>query len=125
MASFPYQLIDVAEGLRYLHHREVIHGDLKGVGFPLSLAFCVLFTGTLQPNILVDGSGRARITDFGLSRSQETTFQTTVSYGHTARWTAPEILGGSGTASKEGDVFAFAMVMVEVPCQKLYTPTTD
>ena len=94
------------------------------MGFPLSPGFHVLLIGTLQPNILVDGSGCARITDFGLSRSQETTFQTTVSYGHTARWTAPEILGGGRTASKEGDVFAFAMVMVEVIAGSCYMPTS-
>lgn len=41
-----------------------------------------------------------------------------MSYGHTARWTAPEILDGGGTVSKEADVFAFAMVMIEVRCGK-------
>ena len=70
--------------------------------------------GALQPNILVDGSGCARIADFGLARNQEITYQTTTSYGHTARWTAPEVLDGEGVASKEADVFAFAMVMIEV-----------
>ena len=34
--------------------------------------------------------------------------------GHTARWTAPEILNDVGTYSKEADVFSFAMVMIEV-----------
>ncbi|KAF9644348.1 kinase-like protein [Thelephora ganbajun] len=88
-------LVDVAEGLHYLHLCDIIHGDLKG------------------PNILVDGSGRARIVDFGLARNEEVTYHTTMSLGHTARWTAPEILDGEGAVSKEGDVFAFAMVMVE------------
>ena len=35
--------------------------------------------------------------------------------GHTARWTAPEILNDQGTYSREADVFSFAMVMIEVP----------
>lgn len=42
-----------------------------------------------------------------------------MSHGHTARWTAPEIMDREGAVSKEADVFAFAMVMVEVRCQKL------
>ena len=28
------QLVDVAEGLNYLHERDVVHGDLKGVSSP-------------------------------------------------------------------------------------------
>jgi len=35
--------------------------------------------------------------------------------GHTLRWTAPEVLNG-GKYSKEADIFAFAMVMIEVRC---------
>ena len=31
-ASLHCQLVNVATGLNYLHQREVIHGDLKGVG---------------------------------------------------------------------------------------------
>ena len=34
--------------------------------------------------------------------------------GYTTRWTAPEILTGKGTYSKEADIFSFAMVMIEV-----------
>jgi serine/threonine protein kinase len=37
--------------------------------------------------------------------------------GHSVRWTAPEILNGQGTYSKETDVFSFAMVTIEVRCE--------
>ena len=70
----------------------------------------------LQPNILVDNAGRARITDFGLATvTQDLDSIQTVwdDRGHTARWTAPEILNDEGSYSKEADVFAFAMVMIE------------
>ena len=71
----------------------------------------------LQPNIFVDDAGRARITDFVLARVIRTVASvrsTSDGYGHTARWTAPEILNEEGSHSKEADVFSFAMVMIEV-----------
>jgi len=66
-----------------------------------------------QPNILVDATGRARITDFGFAK---VTSEQDVSedQGHPTRWTAPEILSKQGTYSKQADVFSFALVMVEV-----------
>ena len=69
-----------------------------------------------QPNILVDDSGRALITDFGLATvTQNLDSMQSASYhhDHTARWTAPEILG-DGKCSREADIFSFAMVMTEV-----------
>ena len=69
-----------------------------------------------QPNILVDDSGHALITDFGLATvTQNLDSMQSVSYrhDHTARWTAPEILS-NGRCSREADIFSFAMVMTEV-----------
>jgi len=90
-------LSDVAEGLRYLHSRNMIHGDLKG------------------PNILVDDSGCARITDFGLARVTQSpdTMWSASRRGNTPRWAAPEVLDEK-PHSKEADVYSFAMVMIEV-----------
>ncbi|KAL0570232.1 hypothetical protein V5O48_011740 [Marasmius crinis-equi] len=42
-------LCEVAEGLNYLHSFDIVHGDLTG------------------SNVLIDGDGRARLGDFGLS----------------------------------------------------------
>jgi serine/threonine protein kinase len=70
----------------------------------------------VKRSILVDGSGQVRIADFGvamIARGGDSVENTTVDRGHTLRWTAPEILNG-GVASQEGDIFSFAMVMVEV-----------
>ncbi|KAF9789363.1 kinase-like protein [Thelephora terrestris] len=92
-------VLGIAEGLHYLHSRNIIHGDLKG------------------PNILVDDAGNPRITDFGLAtvtQNTDTPRSGVDSREHTARWTAPEILSGKGTYSKEADVFSYAMVMIEV-----------
>jgi serine/threonine protein kinase len=64
----------------------------------------------------VDDAGRARIADFGLAmvtKNLDSMQSATCQRGHSARWTAPEVLG-KGTHSKEADVFSFAMVMIEV-----------
>lgn len=70
---------------------------------------------TTQTNILVNDSGQARITDFGLATIPQYPASKRALFGdETVRWTAPEILGNSGICSKEADVFSFAMVMIEV-----------
>ena len=68
-----------------------------------------------QLNILMDASGNARIVDFGLATVTQhlDSIQSSCQRGHTPRWTAPEVLDG-GKHSEEADIFAFAMVMVEV-----------
>jgi serine/threonine protein kinase len=71
----------------------------------------------VQSNILLDADGHARIADFGLSTvtaDADSVQGTSDNQGHTARWTAPEILDDQGTYSKEADVFSFAMVAIEV-----------
>ena len=78
--------------------------------------FSIVLT-RIQSNIFVDASGHARITDFGLAtvtQNLDSIRSASDDQGHTARWTAPEILNEQGTYSKEADVFALAMVMIEV-----------
>ena len=73
----------------------------------------------IQSNVLVDATGRARITDFGLvtvAQDPDSTLGASSGQGYSARWIAPEILDGRGTYSKGGDVFSFATVMVGVRC---------
>jgi len=109
-----YQLFDVAKGLCYLHSCNVIHGDLKGV-CGCSRSHCATALTLSQPNILMDNSGHARIADFGLAtvtQNLDSMRTASLQHGHTARWTAPEVLNG-GQHSKEADIFSFAMVMIE------------
>jgi serine/threonine protein kinase len=71
----------------------------------------------------VDGGGHAQITDFGLARvtqNLDSVRSAIEDQGHTARWTAPEILSDEGPHSKEADVFSFAMVMIEVRHQRVF-----
>ena len=71
----------------------------------------------MQSNILVDYFDQVRITDFAraaVAGIQGSACDTPDMYGHTTRWTAPEILESQGRFTRESDVFSFAMVMVEV-----------
>ena len=70
-----------------------------------------------QPNILVDDYGIARIADFGFTTVTKNLDSMRIATGHhglTPRWTAPEVLKEETAYSKEADIFAFAMVMIEV-----------
>jgi len=112
----PHQLSDVAEGLNYLHSCNVIHRGLKAVRDRSNThRATVLIPG--QSNILVDGSDRARIADFGIAaviQDRNSVQDVMDEYEYTARWTAPEILNEQDPYSKESDIFSFAMVMIEV-----------
>ena len=65
---------------------------------------------------MVDGSGNARIVDFGLASvvRDPNSVESNSDVGYSPRWTAPEILRGGVSASKESDVFSFGMVIYEV-----------
>ena len=71
----------------------------------------------MQANILVDAAGHARIVDFGhatVARDSKSLVRTTQESWSTLRYAAPEILKGAAHHSKESDVFAFGMVVIEV-----------
>ncbi|KAF8148560.1 kinase-like domain-containing protein, partial [Mycena galopus ATCC 62051] len=77
---------DMTLGLGYLHARKICHGDLKGL------------------NILVDDSGHALLSDFGLVRLKadftsraraSTTADIAVTDSRNGMWMAPELLSGS------------------------------
>ena len=72
----------------------------------------------------MDDASRARITDFGLAtvtQNLDSVRTASDDHGHTARWTAPEILNEKGSHSKEADIFSFAMVMVEVRRKQVFS----
>ncbi|KIM79503.1 hypothetical protein PILCRDRAFT_10333 [Piloderma croceum F 1598] len=90
--------LGVARGLEYLHSRGVIHGDIK------------------LHNVLMDNEGNPRLSDFGRSKIINTKGFTTQFSGST-RYLAPELAAHEDPCkamSKECDVFAFAMLTLEV-----------
>ncbi|KAG6807745.1 hypothetical protein H0H92_006493 [Tricholoma furcatifolium] len=82
-------LLDILLGVKYLHERFVVHGDLKGA------------------NILVDDSGRALIADFGLASILP-------SVGGTTMYMAPELFGEGAFNTKETDIFALGCLIFEI-----------
>ncbi|KAF8840950.1 kinase-like protein [Paxillus ammoniavirescens] len=98
---------DAAAGLQYLHSKSIVHGDLSG------------------SNVLIDGNGRACISDFGLSvlltRLGGSTYATSSEAGGTLRWTAPELLDPQVPADGENlvprplsDVYSFGGIILQV-----------
>ena len=64
----------------------------------------------------MDDSGHAHIAGFGhatVTQDLDSMWNISVQRNYSKRWSAPEVLTGGGY-SKETDVFAFAMVMIEV-----------
>lgn len=76
-----------------------------------------------QANVLVDDDGNARISDYGLAFIIEPSEFTSIKTAGACRWTAPEIMNppeddaaneSPALFTKESDVYAFAMVVIEV-----------
>lgn len=91
-------------GLAAAHAQGVLHRDLK------------------PSNIMLDGHGRARITDFGLAVPAGDTSAREIS--GTPAYMAPEQLAGRG-ASAQSDLFSLGLVLYEVYTGKrVYSATT-
>ncbi|KIM41815.1 hypothetical protein M413DRAFT_138529 [Hebeloma cylindrosporum] len=91
-------LQEIAGGMEYLHDRNVLHGDLKG------------------SNILVDDQCRCVLSDFGQSEMKSEVYRITGSSMQTGtlRWKAPELLDGSSALTAATDIYAYAIVCIEV-----------
>ncbi|KAG6817813.1 hypothetical protein H0H87_003221 [Tephrocybe sp. NHM501043] len=97
------RLLEIAEGLEYLHSEGVVHGDLRGA------------------NILADNDWHAVLSDFGLTVFGDATVATHSSNPHgSVRWMAPELLNPEifdmerFIKTRASDVYAFACVCLEV-----------
>lgn len=90
---------DIAVGMQYLYEHHVEHRDLKSA------------------NVLLDYRGRAKVTDFGLAKSDELATHTAGATGGGAAGTpvfmAPELLTHN-TFSEKADVYSYGITIWEV-----------
>ena len=84
----------ICAGLAAAHEQGILHRDLK------------------PANIMIDGRGRARITDFGLADLASGVEQTEIRSG-TPAYMAPEQLGGK-EVSERSDIYALGLVLYEI-----------
>jgi serine/threonine protein kinase len=98
----------ILQGLEYLHHRKVIHRDLKGA------------------NILVDRNGVCKLADFGSAKFMlkgdpkkprenpaHELVEKTTSFTGTLFWMAPEVISGIG-CGMYADIWSFACTVYEM-----------
>jgi serine/threonine protein kinase len=86
---------EICAGLAHAHGRGVIHRDIK------------------PHNILLDESGRAKVTDFGIARALDTTQATrTGSFLGTALYSSPEQLQGKKVTPKS-DVYSLGATLYQ------------
>lgn len=84
---------DIASSLAHAHERGIIHRDVK------------------PRNILVDGSGLPKLTDFGIARALDSTQTTqTGSYLGTATYSSPEQLQGREVTPKS-DIYSLGVTL--------------
>src|SRR5439155_19136797 len=82
---------DICSGVAAAHEKGVIHRDLK------------------PANVMIDGRGRARVTDFGLALAGATSSDG----AGTPAYMAPEQLAGDG-ASVRSDIYGLGLVLYEI-----------
>ncbi|KAG0610851.1 hypothetical protein M758_7G096800 [Ceratodon purpureus] len=107
-------MLQIGEGVNYLHNQKIVHRDLKGMN---------ILVKRIGGDDSKDGSMHVRVADFGLSKTRQnsTSFSNTYNIGTTG-WMAPEIikLRGDEQMSVEPkypfkyDTYSFAMVCFEI-----------
>ena len=88
-------VVDVANGLHYLHTKRVVHFDLKSA------------------NILLSKAGTAKLADIGMARVLNKSHLSIISGLGTFAWSAPEVLAGRRCTEK-ADIYSLGVVLWEI-----------
>ncbi|KAJ6468969.1 kinase-like domain-containing protein [Mycena vulgaris] len=94
-------LSEIAQGMQYLHSKNIVHGDLRGA------------------NILITDEWSACLADFGLTSLSDATTATHTHRAGSIRWMTPELIaperfGRRFVRTPATDVYAFECVCLEV-----------
>jgi serine/threonine protein kinase len=127
-------MLQIGEGVNYLHNKKIVHRDLKSMN---------ILVKSMDKGESKFGYVHAKVNDFGLSKikATNTRFSTLTTNTGTNKWMAPEIIllnGGSQERHAKNakmpkyphkvDVYSFAMVCYEiltgqVPFFQIMTPS--
>ena len=88
-------LIQILDGLEYLHSHNIIHRDIKGA------------------NILVDRNGTCKLSDFGGAKIIKEEMSIHSSMQGTPNWMAPEIIKSQG-ATRYSDIWSVGCTIIEM-----------
>lgn len=108
-ANIKYLFKQMLEGLAYLHHKAILHRDIKG------------------SNILLDNKGQLKIADFGLARSIDLS-NPNAHYTNrviTLWYRPPELLLGATKYSPAIDVWGMGCLLIEMFRRKALFQGTD
>ncbi|KIO28629.1 hypothetical protein M407DRAFT_71588, partial [Tulasnella calospora MUT 4182] len=94
------KVIEIAEGLAYLHQHSIIHGDLKG------------------NNILISGDEHVFLCDFGLAKHVTSRTSTSLRGVGSIPWQSPELLRDASRRTFQSDIYAFGITISEVLSSK-------
>jgi CTD kinase subunit alpha len=102
-------LYQMLEGLHYLHHRGILHRDIKG------------------SNILLNSAGNLKLADFGLARHYHKR-RDNLDYTNrviTLWYRPPELLLGATAYGPAVDIWSIGCIMLEMVTKKPLFPGTD